>query len=249
VTGCQPRARPWDQGDAEAPPPPSARPSGLVLPAVPAAPAVPAEPGNLGAPAQGSDGGPDASSAAGEAEEPEPPTPPVRVGGPWVRCYGNFRPSGDPVKDVTRLSLLCGPENGMHRLSRRPIEGAVAEGGPGVTEPLEARRGECYRIFAVAEPTVVDLDVTVQSSRGAAIAADHSEDSWPIVQPDRPFCPLADDRAALEITARRGRGRFAAEVWVLRSPKAPGEPGKAPGESATEGARRPPPIDRIPSGE
>jgi hypothetical protein len=79
----------------------------------------------------------------------------------------------------------------------------------------------------VAEAGVEDLDITVRSSRGAMIAADHGEDRWPIVQPDRPFCPLEDDRYAVEISAHRGRGRFAAEVWVLRSPPATGARGRA----------------------
>jgi hypothetical protein len=133
-----------------------------------------------------------------------------------VRCYGGFHPSGEPVKDVTRLSILCGPENGMKRLSQRPLEGSVTAGGPGVSETFEARRGECYRVFAVAEAGVADLDIVVRSSRGAAIAADHGEDAWPIVQPDRPFCALEDDRLTVEVSAKRGSGRFAAEVWVLR---------------------------------
>jgi hypothetical protein len=147
-----------------------------------------------------------------------PPETPVRVGGPWVRCYGHFKPSGDPTKDVTRLGLLCGPENGMRRMAERSFTGAVAEGGATVSSSLPAKRGECYRIFAVAEPSVGDLDVAVQSSRGTAVAADHGEDAWPIVQPDRPFCPFEDDTFTLVVSARRGNGRFAAEVWRLASP-------------------------------
>lgn len=223
--GCEHRARPWDDTDSggprttEAPPPP------IVLPHVDA-------------------GG---SEGAGGGTSADEPAPPVRVGGPWVRCYGGFHPSGEPVKDVTRLAILCGPENGMKRLSKRPIEGTVAAGGPSVNETFEARRGECYRVFAVAEPIhdgagssrdggsgegppvhdggsaprtaslpgVADLDVVIRSSRGTAIAADHGEDAWPIVQPDRPFCALENDRYTVEISARRGSGRFAAEVWAL----------------------------------
>lgn len=158
------------------------------------------------------------ASGSAAPELLEMPAPVVRVGGPWVRCYGGFHPQGDPVKDVTRLSILCGPENGMRRLSKKPLQGSVTEGGTAVSERFEARRGECYRVFAVAEPQVNDLDVVVRSSRGAAVAADHGEDAWPIVQPDRPFCPLEDDRYTFEVSARRGSGRFAAEVWVLRSP-------------------------------
>jgi hypothetical protein len=198
--GCAKKSHPWEQqrdaGDRDAvttPPPPPVQ-----LPRAPA----------------------DAGGADAAAEAPDSPTPPVRVGGPWVRCYGGFHPEGDPVKDVTRLAFLCGPENGMKRLSKAAIEGTVKEGGPGVTDTFEARRGECYRVFAVAEPSVADLDVVVRSSRGAAVAADHGEDAWPIVQPDRPFCPLEDDRYTVEIGAKRGTGRFAAEVWVLRTPPA-----------------------------
>jgi hypothetical protein len=162
--------------------------------------------------------------AATAADEPRAAPRPVRIGGPWVRCYGSFHPAGDPVKDVTRLALLCGPENGMRRLSKAPFEGAVAEGAPGLTTTFEARRGECYRVFAVADAGVTDLDVTVHSSRGAPVAADHGEDAWPIVQPDRPFCPLEKDVYTLEIAAHRGRGHFAAEVWVLRTVKAGSAP-------------------------
>jgi hypothetical protein len=105
----------------------------------------------------------------------------------------------------------------MTRLSSSPLEGSVTTGGPPVTEGFEARRGECYRVFAVAAG-VADLDVVVRSSRGTAIAADHGEDSWPIVQPDRPFCALESDHYTVEVSAKRGSGRFASEVWVLKTP-------------------------------
>jgi hypothetical protein len=197
--GCEHHARPWDEPDSGGPRLTETPPQPILLP-------------HGGAGEVERDGGP-------RADEPEAPALPVRVGGPWVRCYGGFHPSGDPVKDVTRLSLLCGPENGMKRLSTSPLEGSVTPGGPPVTEGFEARRGECYRVFAVAAE-VADLDVVIRSSRGTAIAADHGEDAWPIVQPDRPFCALESDHYTVEVSAKRGSGRFAAEVWVLNSPEA-----------------------------
>jgi hypothetical protein len=203
ATGCEePRRRPWEI-DADGGPPPVFTPSPSSLP--------------LHLPPAGS------GDTKGDAAVPADliPVSPVRVGGPWVRCYGNFRISGDPVKDVTRLALLCGPENGMKRLSPQTIVGSVIEGQPGVSETFQARRGECYRVFAAAERTVSDLDITVRSSRDMAIAADHGEDGWPIAQPDRPFCVLEDDALRVEISARRGQGRFAAEIWVLSPPPRP----------------------------
>jgi hypothetical protein len=106
----------------------------------------------------------------------------------------------------------------MRRLSSQAMVGSVAEGQPPVAETFASKRGECYRVFAVAEPSISDLDVAVRSSRDAVIAADHGEDAWPIVQPDRPFCVLEDDTLRIEISARRGQGRFAAELWGLPRP-------------------------------
>ena len=196
IAGCRDRARPWEGSTATAQPTETA----FLAP-------QPSDAGSLLG---------DAASLLGASADTEPGIP-VRVGGPWVRCYGNFRPSGEPVKDVTRLALLCGPENGMVRLSKKPIEGAVAEpsAAPAPSESFAAVQGECYRIFAVAETSVGDLDVAVRSSRGVLIAADHGEDNWPIVQPDRPFCALENDTFTVEFTSHRGWGRFAAEVWRL----------------------------------
>ena len=208
---CHRSPHPWE-GSADA--------GGHALGAAPIAPASEATAAASGASAR------DAEEADGGDSAGATPSA-VRVGGPWVRCYGNFRVGGEPLKDVTRLAMLCGPENGMTRLSPKPLEGTVSEGGAVVTEAFRVQRGVCYRVFATATPSVKDLDVVVRSSRGAAIAADHGEDAWPIVQPDRPFCALEDDNVTIEVSARRGEGRFAAEIWQLRS-----APALAPEEAA-----------------
>lgn len=221
--GCDEKPRPWEGKEG----PPVA-----LTAATPGADAG----ADAGASAEAeASAGADAGADAGTTEEFQIP---VRVGGPWVRCYGNFRLEGDPIKDVTRLSLLCGPENGMRRLTKRTIEGSVAEGQAPVTEPLRMVRGECYRVFAAADRGVQDLDVAVRSSRGVMVASDAGEDGWPIVQPDRPFCALEDDEGAVEISARKGAGRFAAEVWVLRTPRRP--PGGSPADPAATPAPPPP---------
>ena len=153
----------------------------------------------------------------GGTADPDAPAVAVPVGGAWVRCYGHFKPSGEPLKDVTRLGLMCGPSNGMRRAGDG-LSGEVGEGGAPLSQAFGVQRGACYRVFAVAEASVADLDVTLRSSRGSAIAADHGEDAWPIVQPDRPICALEDDHWTVEVRAKRGKGRFAAEVWVLPPP-------------------------------
>ncbi len=200
---CDKPRHPWDQGDAapvvsSASPPIRSLTSSSAAPGASAAPAL-------------------SASTLAPPVEPEAPSSPVRVGGPWVRCYGGFRPSNDPLKDVTRLSLLCGPLNGMKRFGKDTFEGVVGEGSAPKAHSIDVKRGECYRVFAVADAGVADLDVVVRSGNDSQIAADHGEDRWPIVQPDRPFCPLADDRYKIEVSARKGAGRYAAEVWVLKA--------------------------------
>ncbi|HMY17882.1 MAG TPA: hypothetical protein PKA58_16275 [Polyangium sp.] len=203
LVGCKEKIRPWEQtGEDAAPPwPTSSSSKPLLSPTfVQAASLVPSA----------------GSSGPVSLDEPSLPLP-VRVGGPWVRCYGDFRLEGSLIADLTRLTMLCGPTNGMRRVSKKPFEGEVIEGGAPLSTPLDARRGACYRVFAVADATVTDLDVVVRSSRGTPIAQDHGEDRWPIVQPDRPFCPLENDAMTIELTARHGKGRAAAEVWMLRA--------------------------------
>ncbi|RLB53102.1 MAG: hypothetical protein DRI90_21505 [Deltaproteobacteria bacterium] len=160
-----------------------------------------------------SDGGTDGSTHSATVS---------RVGGLWVSCYGRFRPSGDPRKDVTRLGLMCGPVNGMTQqgdtLEGEVKAGAGPPGQPGsptVTGQFEAQAGGCYRIFAVAAPPITDLDVTVRSSRGSHLTSDQTEDSWPIVDPERPFCSFDDDTFRVEVSAKGGAGRFALQVWTL----------------------------------
>jgi hypothetical protein len=63
---------------------------------------------------------------------------------------------------------------------------------------------------------VVELDVTVSSSRGSRVAADSQTGRWLVIDPDRPFCSFSDDDFTLEVRSREGSGRYALEVWELR---------------------------------
>ena len=138
--------------------------------------------------------------------------------------------SGDPLKDVTRIGLLCGPSNGLRRKTAQAIVGVIGERDPPVVAELRVARGACYRVIGVSDEGAEELDVTVRSSRDVAVAADHSKGRLAIVQPDRPFCTFADDVFSIDFTARRGSGRFAAEVWAIGEPRRRGGPIEAPAD-------------------
>ena len=152
---------------------------------------------------------PDAASKGGPDQALRGPEP---VGGPWVTCYGNYRPTSTPERDVTRLGLLCGPANGMR------LEGATITGEATdlvIEHVFDVRAGECFRVLAVAAPSVSDLAVEVRNPKGVPIASDHNNDRWPILNPDGPFCLLDAGKHTIRVHARQGRGKYALQIWRL----------------------------------
>jgi hypothetical protein len=148
-----------------------------------------------------------ASQRAGDAGGKAEP-----VGGPWVTCYAHFRPTSTPERDVTRLALLCGPENGMKIVGSTIT--ADASDTP-IEHPLEAKAGDCFRLFAVAAPQVTDLAIEVRDPKGVPVASDHNNDRWPILNPDGPFCLLDGGKHTVRVHARQGKGPFALQIWRL----------------------------------
>jgi hypothetical protein len=136
------------------------------------------------------------------------------VGGDWLRCYGNFVPRVDPRHDLARLTASCGARNRMRR-RLGPIEGSVVEGGKPAEHRFRVVQGGCYRVFAVGEPFVRDLDVEVLSADGRRVAYDTGEDRWPIVEPDRPFCAFEAGEYRAVVRAQRGSGRYALAIHQL----------------------------------
>mgnify|MGYP001184981086 CR=1 FL=1 len=164
---------------------------------------------------------PSATAKRPAPQEAQPSAPPASsatpapVGGLWLSCYSGFTPRSDPKLDVMRLGVLCGPQNGMSKLTEAR-EAKVQDGGPGQEHPFDASPGECFRIFAVAEPGVEDLDVEVLSPSQKRIAFDTSDDRWPVVKPDGPFCVSEAGSHRARVRAQRGGGRYAIEIWRLR---------------------------------
>ena len=131
-----------------------------------------------------------------------------------MRCYASFQPRTDPKSDVTRLAALCGPSTGMQRLLDAR-EGEIEDSGLLREHRFSARAGECFRIFAVGQPSIEDLDVEVFGPNGRRLALDTGEDRWPVVQPDGPFCTFEAGEHRAEVRVQRGSGRYAIEIWRL----------------------------------
>ncbi len=137
------------------------------------------------------------------------------AGGLFVRCTEGLVAERDPVRDVMRLLLACGPSTGMTRLGDAPLEGALGPDSGPVSFDIRLKKGHCYRLFGAAGPGAEDLSVEIFSSRGTLIASDHRQDRLAVVQPDRPVCPPEDVDAQIVVLATGASAAFALEIATL----------------------------------
>jgi hypothetical protein len=91
----------------------------------------------------------------------------------------------------------------------------VAEKGPPDVHPVELGRGACVRALAIGSAGVSDLDLTLLDPAGALVATEGVGDRWPMLLPDRTVCVRAAGAYGLRVSARRGEGSFAAQVWAV----------------------------------
>jgi len=167
---------------------------------------------------------PTATAALQPPSEPVASAPPEDDalgprGGLFKTCADGLQAELDPIRDVTRLITSCAQSTGMSRVFEAPLEGAITQESAAVVFEFQMVRGQCYRLFAVASPGIGDLGVEVRSSRGTVLASDHRSDRVAIVQPDRPFCSLADDAGTVVVTAASGSGAFALDLASFSAPR------------------------------
>jgi hypothetical protein len=156
---------------------------------------------------------PSADASASALPAP-PPTARSRRGGLWSYCHEGFRTSGRPRADVTRLGLMCGPSCGMRLYRGATLEGRIGSDVPAAVHRFRGQRGTCYRLM-VSASGIGDLEAQLTSGDGRVLARDDSNADWLLLESERPFCPVDDGELLLAITARRGRGRYAAQIWSL----------------------------------
>lgn len=149
----------------------------------------------------------DASLGEGSRSRPD------RFGDPfWASCYRSFSPSEDPVSDLDRLGMLCGAPRGYGAAAPVHVGRQKAE-EPAERLTFRARKGRCYRFFAVGDGAVRDLDVAVIAPDGRLVAADLSKDAWSVVPPRGPFCPDEEGPFAVDVSVADGEGAYALGVW------------------------------------
>lgn len=136
-----------------------------------------------------------------------------RFGDPfWSGCYKGFSPMEGPAADLERLGFMCGAPRGLSAVT--PVH-AGAQKAEDRAERLvvRARKGRCYRLFAVAGEGVRDLDVSILAPDGRLVAADLSKDAWSVVPPRGPWCPDEEGPFAIDVAVTDGEGQYVLALW------------------------------------
>jgi hypothetical protein len=131
----------------------------------------------------------------------------------WESCYSSFAPTGDAQGDLARLVRDCGTTGGMRAVTEVKLGTQTAQ------DPVDRyafqvpTADKCYRIYAVGDSSVKDLDLLLRGPNGDAVVADLTHDSWPVLPPSQPVCFPQAGLYMLEVSVYKGAGRYALQVW------------------------------------
>jgi hypothetical protein len=132
---------------------------------------------------------------------------------PWETCYSSFAPTGDAESDLARLVRDCGTTGGMRAITK------VKLGTQSADDPVDRYAfqvpapDKCYRVYAVGDSAIKDLDLLLRGPKGTSMIADITHDSWPVLPPREPVCFSEPGLYMLEVSVYKGAGRYALQVW------------------------------------
>jgi hypothetical protein len=157
-------------------------------------------------------------TSAPAAARPKTPLPAVSAdsqedASPWSKCYEFFIATGDPTVDIGLLGRECGSRNNQRAVT------PVREGKQSESDAVDrftftaGGDGKCYRVFAVGERGVRDLDVQLVGPDGEMVASDMTKGPYPVVPAREPACLPRKGIYTVEVSVYRGSGRYAVQVW------------------------------------
>lgn len=130
--------------------------------------------------------------------------------GPPPACWAGFKATGNAVTDVNDLGARC--TKGMSPVIP-PVKQSFAQGEKKQI-PLIIPGPGCYRIIAVGGTGVKDVDLEVRDQSGKLVAADSTpDDIFPMIHPNKEWCPDAAQFLTLSIIVKKGTGEVAGGVW------------------------------------
>ncbi|MFI5296959.1 MAG: hypothetical protein ACHREM_02585 [Polyangiales bacterium] len=147
---------------------------------------------------------------------PDKPTFPKSTA-PEAECWSGVPYTGSHQRDFPAIIDHCGPPPGLVEYVT-PVEGRLHSVKDKVdTFTVKLRGGFCYRIFAVADDGIKDLDVMVLSKDGALIADDRTTSPIAILDYASSWCQSADLDVQLQLMVDGdGKGGYELGIWARK---------------------------------
>ncbi|MGE3628342.1 MAG: hypothetical protein AB7P00_00410 [Sandaracinaceae bacterium] len=97
----------------------------------------------------------------------------------------------------------------------REGEALRGEGDAGSSRDFTAvmHPGWCYKVVALGEGSIEDLDLRVYDPGNVLLQRDTTQDRQPHVGQMRPICPATSGAYRIELRVVRGRGQYAAQLY------------------------------------
>jgi hypothetical protein len=143
----------------------------------------------------------------------QPVNPGAFSGGVWLTCSEHFTPGESARTDATRLALSCGPSTGLLRFAK--TAGTLDDTKEPVLFRWEAKKRDCFRVFAAAAAPIEDLEIEIIGPHGARVALANRNERWEAAPEEGPACAERDGTFEVRFGTHAGRGDFFA--WIYRA--------------------------------
>ncbi len=129
-------------------------------------------------------------------------------------CWDHMKLTGKYVDDYNELIARCGKPTGMLPFSK-PVQGELSQDHKGDVYTLKLVGGGCYRLFAVADSGVHDLDVAIATMENKVVWIDKNHQAVAIVDWDKAVCVEKDVQFKFVVALEgAGAGGYGFGIWV-----------------------------------
>jgi len=150
---------------------------------------------------------------ASTPQQPSKPRPRAAAPAEEMPCDAHFESKGVMADDLSSLTRMCSTPHRELELSPAR-EGRQAQSDSVDRYFFTAERGRCFRIYAVGDGDIADLDVQLVAPDGRVLASDQTHRGQAVAPPSAAACVPATGTYTVEVSTARGEGRYLMQVWA-----------------------------------